>query len=413
MSFNSPFTGQVIQPTDVSYRSIALTENTTLSWPLNGNVDGNYVARIMNVTPSAAGFFLYMPPANQASVGQDSLISNVGSFDFFVVDYDGNSIVVIPPGESKYIFIETNANTAGTWGVVEFGATNSGAVASLLAGYGLTAIGSTLNTEHLSFTTAGSYIVLVEDRAKSAYYAGGAGNFVFQSAVDLTNGWFIFIRNGGTGALTLVPASGETINGEATLALQPGDSAIVCCDGSGLFTIGLGRNTLFNFTQNTKAVTSGTYTLSAVEASSAIQKFTGTLTDNVTIVLPQTIAVYYITNQTVDVGPGYTLTFTTGAIGGATATVLSAQQVILVCDSVNLYNGATIAAGAVSFQLTDGTVSAPSLSFATEVNTGIYRPASGQLGIAVLGNQIVDVSASGLEITGSGTFTTGVSGGTF
>jgi hypothetical protein len=65
MSYISPFTGDVVQPTDVSYRSFPLTTNTTLAWPINGNATGNYAARIMEVTPSGAGLKLYMPPANQ------------------------------------------------------------------------------------------------------------------------------------------------------------------------------------------------------------------------------------------------------------------------------------------------------------------------------------------------------------
>ena len=143
-----------------------------------------------------------------------------------------------------------------------------------------------------------------------------------------------------------------------------------------------------------------------------VQKYTGTLTNNVTVVLPQTIQVYYITNQTDGTGAGYQITFTTGA-GGATATIPAGQQVILLCDSVNLLNASTIAAGAVNVSLVDGTAAAPSLNFATETSTGIYRPGSGEFGIAVLGTQRFDLTATGLKITGSGTFTTGISGGSF
>ena len=49
MSFNSPFTGTVIQPTDVSYRSITLSADSTLSWPINGSDTDNAAARVMDV----------------------------------------------------------------------------------------------------------------------------------------------------------------------------------------------------------------------------------------------------------------------------------------------------------------------------------------------------------------------------
>ena len=62
MSYISPFTGTVIQPTDVSFRAITLSVNTALSWPINGNATDNYAARIMNVTATAGSLTLSMPP---------------------------------------------------------------------------------------------------------------------------------------------------------------------------------------------------------------------------------------------------------------------------------------------------------------------------------------------------------------
>jgi hypothetical protein len=58
MSFNSPFTGQVIQPTDVSYRDITLVADGTLTWPINGSVTDNAAARIMDVTSLSSGLVL-------------------------------------------------------------------------------------------------------------------------------------------------------------------------------------------------------------------------------------------------------------------------------------------------------------------------------------------------------------------
>ena len=206
--------------------------------------------------------------------------------------------------------------------------------------------------------------------------------------------------------------SGYQINDASTIVLQPNDSCVICCSGSAFYTVGLGRNAQFNFTQLTKAIVSGSYTLTPSEAANTIQKYTGTLTGNVTVILPQTVQIYYITNQTNGGGPGYQITFTTGA-GGATATIPAGQQGILLCDSVNPLNASTIAAGAVNVSLVDGTVGAPSLNFATETSTGIYRPGSGEFGITVLGVKRFGLTATGLTIPGTGTFTGGIQGGTF
>jgi hypothetical protein len=195
--------------------------------------------------------------------------------------------------------------------------------------------------------------------------------------------------------------------------MQPADSCLIACSGTAYYTVGLGKSTQFNFTQLTKAVTSGAYSLTAAEASNPIQKYTGTLTGNVTVTLPQTIQVYYVTNQTDGTGSGYTITFTTGVSGGGTAIIPAGQQVILLCDSVNLLNASTIAAGASVLSLDNGNAGAPSLYFASETSTGMYRPGSGEIGMTVLGTKRFGLTSTGLTITGAGIFASGVQGGAF
>lgn len=412
MSFISPFTGNVIQPTDVSYRSVTLSANTNLFWPINGGVTDDVAARIMDVTATTAGLSLSMPPANQASVGQDALIRNIGANTFTVKDAAGNSIASVAPSASRYIYITTNATIAGTWGNIAFGVGSSSVDAGALAGYGLKAITNTLNAAHNVTTFSSSYTAIASDRASYYVWDNGAGTLTLTSAVTLGNDWFMMLRNGGTGTLTVSPSGGDLINGAASISLQPSDSCFICCSGLAFYTVGLGRSTQFNFTQLTKAVTSGSYTLTSAEAANVVQKYTGTLSGNVTVTVPQTVQVYYITNQTNGTGAGYQITFTTGA-GGGTATVPAGEQVILLCDSVNLLNASTIAAGATNISLVSGTVGAPALNFASETSTGIYRPSAGELGMAILGVKLFGLSSAGLTISGTGTFTGGISGGVF
>jgi hypothetical protein len=412
MSFISPFTGNVIQPTDVSYRSVTLSANTNLFWPINGGVTDDVAARIMDVTATTAGLSLSMPPANQASVGQDALIRNIGANTFTVKDAAGNSIASVAPSASRYIYITTNATIAGTWGNIAFGVGSSSVDAGALAGYGLKAITNTLNAAHSVTTFSSGYTAVASDRASYYVWDNGAGTLTLTAAGTLGNDWFMMLRNGGTGTLTVAPSGGNLINGAASISLQPSDSCFICCSGVAFYTVGLGRSTQFNFTQLTKAVTSGSYTLTSAEAANVVQKYTGTLSGNVTVTLPQTVQVYYVTNQTNGTGAGYTITFTTG-LGGGTAVVPAGQQVILLCDSVNLLNASTIAAGATTVSLVSGTVGAPSLNFASESSTGIYRSATGELAMAILGVNLFTLSSAGLNINGTGTFTGGISGGVF
>jgi hypothetical protein len=412
-TYNSPFTGNVIQPTDISYASLSLTADTQLFWPFDGDGTETYAARIMEVTTNATGNELWMPPANQASVGQDALIRNVGAIALTVKDYAGtNTIVTIAAGQAQYIYITANSTTTGTWGIIAYGIGSSGADAATLAGYGLLAIGQTLNQSQPVTTFSSTYTVLSSDRSNTFVWTGGAGTMTLSSASTLGNNWFMFLRNGGTGALTLAGSGGNTINGSSSLILQPADSAIVVCSGTTFYTVGLGKSTQFAFTQLTKAVTTGSYTLTATEAANVIQKYTGTLTGNVTIIVPATVQVYYVENATVGGASNYTVTLTTSS-GGSTATISASQQATLICDSVNLVNANTVLAGSTSLSLVDGTVTSPSLNFASETSTGIYRAVAGQFNISILGVLRSTLSATGLEIAGTGNFTSGISGGTF
>lgn len=409
MSYNSPFTGNVIQPTDVSYRAITITNTTLqLEWPINGTTTNDAAARIMEVTTTGVSE-LWMPPANQSSVGNDALIRNTGGEDFDVKDYAGiNTIVTVLAGEAQYIYITDNATEEGVWGIIAYGIGSSGQDAATLAGYGLLAIGQTLNQSQPVTTFSSSYTALTTDRSSTYVWTGGAGTLTLTLASTLGDNWFMFLRNSGTGTLTVAGSSGNTINGSTSITLQPSDSCIIVCSGTTFYTVGLGKSTQFAFTQLSKAVLTGTYTLTASEASNVIQNYTGALTGNVTIVVPATVQVYYIVNATTG---AYTVTISTGA--GATAVLTTGTQATLVCDSVNLYNANTILAGSSTVSLQNGSVGAPSLNFSSETTTGIYRAASGEFNTTILGVLRSTVSASGLAIVGTGTFSGGVLGGTF
>jgi hypothetical protein len=414
MSYNSPFTGNVIQPTDVSFRSITLSANTQLAWPINGNVDGDYTARIMEVTATAPGLELWMPPANQASVGQDALIRNVGANSFDVRTFnDQAAIVTVAPSQAQYIYIEDNPNTSGSWGVIAFGVGASNVDAATLAGYGLLALSNTLNVSHPVTTFASNTTATSAFRAQSYVWIGGAGTFTLPSSSSLGNNWFMLLRNSGSGTLIVATTGGDLFNGSTTVSLQAGDSCIIVCSGTAYYSVGLGRATQFNFTQLTYPVTSGTYTLTSNEASNVIMKFTGTLTGNVTIIVPETIQVYYVQNATDGTVNNYTITLRTAVTGAAVAIIPSAQQATLICDSVNIVNANTILAGASSISLTNGSVGAPSLNFGSEPTTGVYRGAAGQFDISILGTNRFTLTGSGLDINGTGNFTGGVSGGVF
>jgi len=410
MSYVSPFTGDVIQPTDVSYRAVTLTANTQLNWPSNSTTNADYAARIMQVTASTAGLSMYMPPADQTSVGNDALIRNIGANTFTVKDYAGtNTIVSVAAGESKYIYITTNSTSQGTWGVIAFGTGTSSADAATLAGYGLVASGATLNQSHPSAAITSGSTFAATDRAQTRVWSSGAGTATLPAAATLGNNWFTLFKNNGTGSFIVSCTGAELIDGNSTKTFNPTESAFIVCTGTGYVTIGYGVSSQFAFTALTKNVTGGSVLLTNNEAANNIQEYVGNLTSNVTVTFPAVVNLYVISNQVTD--NGFTFTVTTGL--GFTATIPPGQQATLICDGTNFLNANTTQAGASSLSLVDGTVGTPSLNFAAETNTGIYRPGTGELGISVLGTKRVGVTATGVSVTGSGTFTTGIAGGTF
>lgn len=412
MSYVSPFTGDVIQPTDVSYRTVTLTANTQLNWPSNSTTATDFIARIMQVSASSAGLQLRVPAADQASVGEDSLIRNVGSNSFTVTTVGGAStIITIAPGEAKYIYITDNTTAAGVWGNIAFGAGSSSADAATLAGLGLVAISTTLNQSHPASALSSGYTYLASDRAQTKVWSSGSGTSTLPLASSLGNNWFTLLKNNGSGTMTVGTTSSELIDGKITKTFQPNDAAFIICTGTEYITVGFGANTEFAFSALVKPVVSGTYTLTTNEAQNVIQEYVGSLTGNVIVVFPQVVTLYVISNQTTD--NGFTLTIKTSAAGASTTTIPPGQQATLVCDGVNFFNANTVQAGATSLNLVNGTVGTPAINFAAETNSGMYRPGIGQVAFAILGSQILNILATGISVTGEGKFSGGVKGGTF
>ena len=109
--------------------------------------------------------------------------------------------------------------------------------------------------------------------------------------------------------------------------------AIVICTGTSYVTVGYGVSTEFAFTALTKVVATGTYTLTASEASNSIQKYTGLLTGNVTVYFPPVVNLYVISNQTTGA-----FTLTIGTTLGTTVSVPANTQATLICDGTNFLN---------------------------------------------------------------------------
>ena len=403
-TYVDPYTGVTINPSQVGYEALTISTDTTLQWPINGNT-GSVVANQIDVTATVGSLKLFLPPATQVSTGASVIIRNAGSNSFTVTNTSGGTIVTIASGVVQYIYLTDNSTQNGTWSTLTFGAGTSSANASALAGYGLTAISSTLNQAYPITNVYSNYTFVAADRSGFFVWQSGAGNFTLPSAATLGNNWFVMIRNNGTGILTVYPSGSDTIDSNSQAQLQLSESFVIVSNGSnGYNTYGYGQSANFVFTQLNKVVTGGTVTLSVVEASSLIQEYTGVLTSNCTVILPSTVQLYSIQNKTTG---SYTLTFKTSSVGATTLTVAQGQAVIAVCDGTNVYNSNTSNLSGNTITLSAGSAGSPSLNFVGNLTTGMYLPTSNQIGLTVNGSNAVTISATGMLVP------VGISGGTF
>ena len=337
-SYTNVFGGTVIYPAEVSYRAVSLTADLSLSWPTELSTDQNVVSQIMDVTPSGAGLSIIMPPANQVSVGETSLIFNVGAYTITIKDNAGNTIASISPGLAWQLYVTDNTTAAGSWRPLQYAAGTSSATAGALAGAGIKAISSTLNQSAPIVQLATSYSIGNTDRARVFLWTGGAGTFTLPSASVVGNDWFCYIRNGGTGAVTVVGPGGETVNGDVNLVFNPGDSSLVICDGSDFFTVGFGQSAQFTFDYVAIDLTgqSSPYALSGANLNRITYNFSGILTGDMIVVVPDTIQQYWVANNTTG---SYTLTIANAS--GTGVVVAQGSRTILYCDGVDIYQAET------------------------------------------------------------------------
>ena len=393
MSFTSPFTGDVIQPTDVSYASYIIGTDLVLTWPVGSNGTSNVAARVMEITATTSGLSVIMPPANQVSVGQDALIRNLGSNTFTIQDNAGGTIIALVGGKAEYIYVTNNSTVAGTWGIIAFGTGTSSADASTLAGLGLMAISTTLNQTHPVESITNGYTFTAGDRAQTAVWASGAGTATLPLASTLGNNWFVLFKNNGTGSYEISTSGSDLFDGASNKTYQPDESSFIVCDGSQFVSIGYGQSNIYSFSANIFPITSGAYTINSSQASSLIQEFEGTLTGNVTVTFPPVVNLYVISNQATN--GTFTIKIQTGL--GNQYVIPAGATVSVVCDGTNFFNANTVQVGATTLSVIDGSVGVPAINFANETNTGIWRPGAGTLGISILGVNQFRLTANGIE----------------
>jgi hypothetical protein len=418
--YTSPFTGTVVQPTDVSYLAYTLSANTQLYWPATVNPTQVVAPRIMDVTPTAAGLQIALPDALQGTVGTDIFIRNYGPSTIVITDALGGQTVSILSGGVQYFYLANNTTVAGVWHSIAFGAGTSYTDAAALAGAGLTTLAGRLATTSNAVEITSVPTITDASRGTTYIWQSGAVTFNLPDANTLSAGWFFAFRNNGTGTILLTPQAPSLINSLNSVPVNPGDSGYLMYEASSgnFFTVGLANPTNVTFTSNTYDVDSivgGTFSL--VSYAPIIQTYvalSSTRTTNLLVKLPQITQLYVIDNQTG--ASGYNMLFQVEGSSTPPIVVPTGIVTLAFSDGFNLFIISQAASGG-QFFANNGTASAPSYSFINDNSTGMYLVGTGVLGIAANGNNMItidDTNPASPKVTVNATLTAQlINGGTF
>jgi len=419
-SYVSPFTGDVVQQTDVTYYALDFSTDTQLYWPLVLNGAQVPASRIMDCTPSTTGLTVFLPNAAQGANGIDILFRNFGSETFYVANYGGSGSVAIDPGISLYFYLSDNSTEAGIWQNVTFGAGTSSADAATLAGAGLAAISGKLAVTQDVQVSASSPTITDTSRAQTFVWIGGNGTFNLPDTTTLSAGWWIGFRNNGTGTLALATTSGQLVNDTTNITINPGDSGFIFLQTSTgeYYTIGLQTPSNVTFSSAVYDVDNIVGpTLSLVTYAPIIQTYvnlSGTRTTNLNVILPATTALYILINDTVT--SLYDITFSISGSAALPVILAPGDIVTALSDGNQLIilsqNSSTYFYGA------NGSAVLPTFSFLSDSTTGMYLSSVGVLGLTANGTNMMlldNATPSNPTITTQANFTAtgGIDGGIF
>ena len=350
MGYTDVFGGQLLFPSQLSYLQITTAVDITLQWPREQQIEGiDVVADFLDINTTDVALNVTFPDARNASTGNKSTVNNIGGNDFTVRDSTGGVIQFVSSGEQWVLVLTDNSTEAGIWSAFQLGAATTLASASALSGAGLQADGFGMLEQIIdSDVEAGTPFTAVDgDRAKCLIYTAGAGTCNLPSPGAVGNNWFFLLRNSGSGTLNIVPPSGN-IDGSSSLNLDPNGSTFIFTDGADFFTIGLTVASTIAFDFVSLAVPgSGDFVLSGANLNRISYRFTGALTGNRRIVVPNTTQQYWCDNQT---SGSFTLEISTAA--GSGQIVPQGNSVIVYCDATDVINATS--STSVSFPITIG-----------------------------------------------------------
>ena len=255
---------------DTTKKNLAMYLGSTWVPKININ-DYTYQAKTANYTVVAVDFGTQIDATANTWTLTLTAVATLGDGFWFDFVNSGTGIVTIDPNASETIDGATSilvypgqsfriACSGTAWRTI--GRPDSSAVWPLV-------------------TKTGAYTVVGGDLGSMIQATANTWTLTLTAAATLGNGFLFGIQNIGAGIVTIDPNSAETINGAATLAVNPGETRLVICDGSNFRTISSdGINSL----NRPVASKTASYTVLTSDRG-ALLRFSG-LGSNATVTLP-------------------------------------------------------------------------------------------------------------------------------
>jgi len=210
-----------------------INANTSLAGGITALLFGAGSATVPSAAFGTSDNGLYAPALNE--VGMTINGSQVGKWTS--AGYTGTIVSTVAAAAGI-----TSATTTVT----------TSAAAAPTAGQVLTASSGTVASWQTPVTSASilysgrtsNTILGVADKGNLIDITSGTFSQTLDAAATLTSGWWCYVRNSGTGTITIDPSASETINGATTYTLNAGSIALIQCDGSVFRTVMVEPNQL-------------------------------------------------------------------------------------------------------------------------------------------------------------------------
>lgn len=204
----------------------------------------------------------YAAVEHMATTHRDEMNAAIEAFNFNATNSTSSTSMTIGTGSSKSLTVEAGKSyVKGMWitpayttdpkewmsGIVESYNSGTGALVfypTESSGHSTTRAAWTVsqsrpNTGQKFYRAArtSNTILTANDYGKLIDITSGTFTQTFDPCASLQDGWWVRIRNSGTGDITLDPSSTQTIDGRTTFIMYPGEVRDIFCNGSALFSV--------------------------------------------------------------------------------------------------------------------------------------------------------------------------------